>query len=202
MLQNFPQSYEALTEALSIEPNDADLWYNRGITSRFTARVGQSVRDFERAAELNTNPQLTKRIAEEVKFSRELAEKSMKLRGPDFTLDQLIEQENHYQSGLKFMEIGKWEEAEEAFRRTIEMGDCLPQPWGNLGVSLIMQKRYDEAEEALKRALVIDPKYAIAKKNLADLPEVRRKGGPQMIEISDPFKQVDIKKSISFTLQE
>src|SRR5258708_33160106 len=29
MLQNFPQSYEAFTEALARGPNDADLWYNR-----------------------------------------------------------------------------------------------------------------------------------------------------------------------------
>src|SRR5437588_9440728 len=31
MLQNFPQSYEALTEVLSITPNEADYWYNRGL---------------------------------------------------------------------------------------------------------------------------------------------------------------------------
>src|SRR5438552_3109253 len=51
MLQNFPQSYEALTEALSITPNEADYWYNRGLACRFTARSGQSLRDFERAVE-------------------------------------------------------------------------------------------------------------------------------------------------------
>ena len=56
------------------------------------------------------------------------------------------------------------------------MGDCLPQPWGNLGICLMMQERYDEAEEALKRALVIDPKYAIAKNNLAALPKPERLG--------------------------
>src|SRR5438128_62654 len=43
MLQNFPQSYEALTEALSIDPNSADIWYNRGLASRFTTRIGQSL---------------------------------------------------------------------------------------------------------------------------------------------------------------
>jgi len=49
MQQNFPQSYEALTEALSIQPNSADLWYNRGLACRFTGRAGQSLRDYERA---------------------------------------------------------------------------------------------------------------------------------------------------------
>src|SRR5450759_1966790 len=54
MLQNFPQSYEAFTEALSLEPKNADLWYNRSIASRFVSRFGQALQDIERAVELNT----------------------------------------------------------------------------------------------------------------------------------------------------
>ncbi len=198
MLQNFPESYEAYTEALSINPRDAQLWYNRGLSSRFTARIGQSVRDYERAVELNRNPELTERFAKELKFSRELAGKAMKERGPNFTLEQLIEQEEQYQRGLKLMEAGNWEEAGEAFQRTIEMGDGLPQPWGNLGICFIMQERYDEAEAALKRALEIDPKYAIAKRNLAALPETRRTGPPKIVGMSDPFKGSKLKQSITF----
>src|SRR5438270_9056564 len=38
MLQNFPQSYDAFTEALSLDPNNADLWYNHGTASRYTSR--------------------------------------------------------------------------------------------------------------------------------------------------------------------
>jgi tetratricopeptide (TPR) repeat protein len=202
MQQNFPQSYEALTEALSIQPNSADLWYNRGLACRFTGRAGQSMRDYERAVELNKDGKMTRQFNEELKFSRKLAEKSMKLRGPDFTLDQLIEQENYFQHGLKCMENTQWEEAEEAFRRSIAMGDCLPQPWGNLGGCLILQGRYDEAEAALKRALEIDPRYTIAKKNLADLPEMRRIGGPQLFGIRDPYKEMKLKKSITFLREE
>src|SRR5712691_11624675 len=41
MLENFPESYDAYTEALSLEPDNADLWYNRGMASRFTSRFGQ-----------------------------------------------------------------------------------------------------------------------------------------------------------------
>ncbi len=198
MLQNFPQAYEAYTEALSITPNDAQLWYNRGLASRFTTRAGQSFRDFERAVELNKNPELARDFAKELKFSRELAEKSIKLRGPNFTLDQLIEQEELYQHGLTLMEASKWEEAGKVFQRVIEMGDCLPQPWGNLGTCLIMQERYDEAEAALKRALEIDRRYTIAKRNLAALPEIRRTGPPKMVGMSDPFKEAKIKRSITF----
>ena len=107
MLQNFPQSYVAYTEALSLDPNNAELWFNRGMASRFTSRFGRSLRDYERAKELNTRPELEKKLEKELKFARELAEKTLKLRGPDFTLDQLIEQEGLFQDGLQLMEAGE-----------------------------------------------------------------------------------------------
>jgi tetratricopeptide (TPR) repeat protein len=202
MLQNYPQSYAVLTEALELAPNDADLWYNHGMSSQFTARFGRAFKDFTRAVELNKTPELSKQLNEALKFSRKMAEKSIKLRGPNFTLDQLIEQEDLFQRGLKLMEEGQWDEAEQAFQASIAMGDCLPQPWGNLGICLLMQKRYDEAEVALKRALVIDPRYAIAKNNLVMLSETRRTGPPEMIGIHDPFQNSKIKQSITFIREE
>ncbi len=198
MLQNFPQSYAAYTEALSLDPNNAELWFNRGMASRFTSRFGRSFRDYERAKELNIRPELAKKLEGELKFAHKVVGESLKLRGPNFTVDQLIEQEDHFLSGLQLMEAGQWQEAEQAFQASIAMGDCLPQPWGNLGICLMMQERYDEAEAALKRALVIDPKYTLAKKNLAALPETRRTGPPTMVDIRDPFKSSKLKQSITF----
>ncbi len=72
MLQNFSESYEALTEGLSIDPNDADLWFNRGMASRFTSRFGRSLRDYQRAKELNTRPELNKRIEKEIEFAEKM----------------------------------------------------------------------------------------------------------------------------------
>ena len=198
MLQNFPQSYEAFSEALALDPNNAELWYNRSMASRFTIRFGRALRDVERAIELNTRSELAEKFAEALEFSREMAEKSMKLRGPDFTLDQLIEQEDLFQQGLKFMEAWKWEEAGEAFQASIDLGDCLPQPWGNLGICLLMQERYDEAEAALKRALVIDPTYTLAKDNLALLADTRRTGLPDTVAMTLPFKSSKLKQSITY----
>jgi Flp pilus assembly protein TadD len=45
MLQNFPQSYAAYTEALALEPKNAKLWYNRSTASRFVSRFGQALQD-------------------------------------------------------------------------------------------------------------------------------------------------------------
>src|SRR6266699_2263568 len=121
-----------------------------------------------------------------------------KLRVLDFTLDQLIEQEDLFQQGLKFMEAWKWEEAGQAFQASIDLGDCLPQPWGNLGICLLMQERYDEAEAALKRALVIDPTYTLAKDNLELLADTRRTGLPDTVAINQPFKGSKLKQTITY----
>jgi tetratricopeptide (TPR) repeat protein len=133
-----------------------------------------------------------------LQFGRKLAEETRKLRGPIFTLDQLVEQEDLFQQGLTLMETEWWEEAGQAFQASIAMGDCLPQPWGNLAICLMMQERYDAAETALKRALEIDPKYTIAKNNLAALPEFRRTGPPDMVALTEPFKRSKLKQSITF----
>ena len=198
MLQDFDQAYEALSEALTLRPNDPDLWYNRGLASRFTTRSGQALRDHERAVELGSIHELRDKFVEALDFSRKLAQASLELRGPNFALDQLIEQEELFQQGLKLMANHKWSEAEAIFRRVIAMGDCLPQPWANLAGSLLMQKRYDEAEAAWKRALEIDPDYELARVNLALLPETRRQGPPKSFKMVAPFEGHDLKKSITF----
>ena len=167
-------------QSLEITPNDTELWYNRGMASAYTSRFGRSLRDYERATELHSITALTGELEKTLKVARKLVKESLKMRGPHFTLDQLIEQEDLFHRGLELMQAGKWAEAGQAFQAAIAMGDCLPQPWGNLGISLMMQERYDEAEAAFRRALVIDPKYTLAKQNLAMLPETRRLGPPKM----------------------
>lgn len=200
MLQHFPQSYDIFSEALALDPDNAELWYNHGLACHFTTRVGQAVRDFERAIELlgTDKGELSQKFAKELESSRKEARETMELLGEHITLDQLIEHEEEFQRGLSMMRSGKWKEAEQAFRQVIERSDRLPQYWGNLGVSLIMQLRYDEAEEAFKRALKVDPHYALARENLEKLPEVKQAGGPQGVTIKDVSDQINVKQALSF----
>ncbi len=198
MLQHFEETYVALSEALAIRPDDADMWYNRGLAARLTSRQGHSVRDFERALALESDPEMASRISEELRLAREWAEHDRAMRGPDFTLDQLIEQEALYHQATDLMEARKWEQAERAFRSVIAMGDCMPQPWGNIATCLIMQRRFDEAEAALKRALEINPNYEHARFNLEQLPYTRQSGELPETVMTRPFDGRTLSKSILF----
>lgn len=200
MAQDFPKAYAVLTQAISLRPHDPLLWHNRGLASRFTSRFGQSFRDFERAAALTTDPVLKKEIDRELQFGAQVVKDSIKLRGPNFTLDQLIEQENTYTRGLNFMESHQWDEAMQMFRAAIAMGDCVAQPWFNIAGCYMRQGRYDEAEAALKRSLEIEPDYTLAKRSLAALPEIRRFGLPENTGTYDPFKGT-VNQSLTFIME-
>jgi tetratricopeptide (TPR) repeat protein len=202
MLQQFDDAYAAVTAALELSPDDALLWYNRGMAARYTTRIGQSLRDFERAAELDVDGVLTDKIAQEIEFTRPLIAQALALRGPHFTLDQLIAQEELFQQSTQLMQQQRWQEAEQGFRQVIALGDVLPQPWGNLGLCLLMQRQFDAAEAALRRALAIDPSYTIARQNLAGLPNIRKTGQLPAMRVSTPFEGRNVKRSLSFLVQD
>jgi len=119
-LDEHARAYELCEEAVKLAPNSADVWYNHGLASRFTSRFSQSLLDFERAARLDTG-EMRKQIQEELKVAQRFVDTAIKLRGPNFTFEQYVEQERLYHQGLVFMNVRKWKEAEWAFRATIAM---------------------------------------------------------------------------------
>lgn len=195
--KKFEDSYQTLSEAIQIDPGDAYLLFNRGLSALYTSRSGQALRDIEQASLMKKDSVVEKEIKDRIDFVRKIAFSEMRMRGQDFTLDQLIEQQELFQRGNKLSGQGKWQEAETAFRKSIEMGDCLPQPWGNLGICLVMQNRFDEAEDAYRHALKIDTKYKLAKENLESLDYWREHPDEKPgYKITTPFQ--DAKTGIKF----
>lgn len=195
--KKFEESYQTLSEAVEIDLDNAYLLFNRGLSARFTSRTGQSLRDFEQVEQMKQDKMIAERIKDELELARKVALSEMKMRGKGFTLDQLIEQQELFQRGNQLSGQGNWQEAEAAFRQSIVMGDCLPQPWGNMAICLLMQNRFDEAEEAYKHALEIDPDYKRAKENLEQLAYWREHPDEKpAYRINSPFQ--DVKTNITF----
>ena len=137
MQRAFEDAYQAFDEAVQIDPDEAYLWFNYGLACLHTSRTGKSVPALERAVELEGQGEMADRFGEQLDFSRQIAESELATRGPDFSLDRLIKQQELFQQGLQLTAGRKWAKAEEVYREAIAMGDCLPQPWGNLGICLV-----------------------------------------------------------------
>jgi tetratricopeptide (TPR) repeat protein len=198
MLKRFEEAYQALAEATQINPSDSVLWHNLAQSARYTMRTGEALGYFERATELETDQSQAREFAKEVEFSRKIVTSELKLRGPGFALEQLIEQQSLFREANNLMESHHWAEAEESLRRVIDIADVLPQPWGNLGLCLIMQRRFDEAEAALRRALTLDRKYDLARQNLKALPKIRKSGQLPNFRVRDPMEAAKISQTIVF----
>ena len=192
MRKEFENAYAALAEAVKFAPDDAYLWYNKGMSALFTGRSGQSVLDMERAVALEKGGQMAAQFAEQLAFVREIAQGECALRGPDFGLSQLIAQQELYRMALAHFAAREWETSETLFRRVIQLGDCLPQPWGNLGICLVMQRHFDEAEDAYRRALEVDPGYELARRHWDELPVVRASGVLPAVVITDAYQQARV----------
>jgi len=59
--------------------------------------------------------------------------------------------------GVELIEEQRYDEAEPAFRRAVELGPKLDRAWYGLGLVLIRQRRFDEAVEALERNTRLQP---------------------------------------------
>ncbi len=186
-LRRFDEAYEVLSKAVKAFPDDSALRSNLAGAALFTSRMGMALQELRVAAELEPKgTRLRKIIDRQMRDIEPLVMAEIQDRGPDFTLEQLIEQQELYQKGLKLMNKQRWREAEQTFREVISMADVLPQPWNSLGNALLMQRRVDEAREAFQRALELDLDYELAKKNLEVIEHVDEDFQPMLL-VNKPF---------------
>lgn len=199
MLKHYQQSYDVFSEAISLDPNIAELWYNRGLACTFLARPAEAVRNLERAVELSKHEtsEMARKFTAQLAESRQELQEVMQIHETGITLEQYTKREERFTQALSLMRREQWPQAEILFRQLTETGSPIPSYWGNLGVCLTMQSRYDEAEEALKQALIIEPDYPIARDNLRKLPEIRRSKGPIGQKLINLSQEEDAKQSLA-----
>ncbi|HLG64832.1 MAG TPA: tetratricopeptide repeat protein [Ktedonosporobacter sp.] len=199
MLQQYQQSYDIFSEAIALEPTFAESWYNRGLACHYLARPGEAVQNFERAVELSKDEpgEMARKFALQLEEGRRELQEAMLAHGTDITFEQYLEREEWFTQALRLVKQEQWHEAEGLFRQLTEMGSRIPSYWGNLGVCLLMQLRYEEAEAALKQALAVDPDYSIARDNLKKLPELRRSKRPVGHKLINPHREAEAKQSLT-----
>jgi tetratricopeptide (TPR) repeat protein len=199
MLEHYQQSYDIFGEAIDLDPDVAELWFNRGLSCTYMSRPAEAVQDFERALELipdKTSTMAHKFAAQLREGQRELQEVALSC-GEDVTIAQYTQREQCFTRALGLVRQERWAEAEQLFRQLTATGARVPSYWGNLGVCLMMQSRYTEAEEVLKQSLAIDPDYEVARDNLQKLSLARRSNQPLAHYLVNARQDMNEKQSLS-----
>ncbi|MCX8067152.1 MAG: tetratricopeptide repeat protein, partial [Anaerolineae bacterium] len=75
--------------------------------------------------------------------------------------------------GNAYSDLGRHEEAIEAYRQAIELDPKLAAPWNNMGYVYSRLGRYEEAAEAYRRAIELDPKDAYPWNGLGNVYALR-----------------------------
>jgi tetratricopeptide (TPR) repeat protein len=140
---------------------------------------------------------MARKFALQLEESRQELQEAMQAHEAGITFEQYMEREECFTQAMSLVRQEKWHEAELLFRQLTETKSHVSSYWGNLGVCLMMQFQYDEAEDALKQALAIDPAYSIARNNLKELPEIRRSKRPIGLKLLNPSREEDAKQSLA-----
>jgi len=162
-------------------------------------RPAEALQDFESSVELSEaeTGEAVNSMVDRLEAGREELEEAMQWCEPGTTFEAFFEMEKCFTRAMSLTKQEKWPEAEVLFRQLTESGNNIPQYWGNLGVCLMMQSRFDEAEEALKHSLAIDPDYPIARDNLKKLPEVRRSKRPIGLQLINAEEEENDRQSLT-----
>jgi len=92
--------------------------------------------------------------------------------------------------GLKLEEQRRWPEAEQSFRKAIEIYPQYAAAWSELGRMQYVQQNYSSAHESFQRAVVIDPQYVKPYLGLVQLA-VDAHDWPEAVRASDKALALD-----------
>ncbi|MHA1928897.1 MAG: tetratricopeptide repeat protein [Candidatus Thorarchaeota archaeon] len=71
----------------------------------------------------------------------------------------MTEAESLFKQGEEIINQGRYEEAEQYFRKVIEIQPDHAEAWNSLAITLLKQDRYDEAEQAFRKIIELRPEF-------------------------------------------
>jgi tetratricopeptide (TPR) repeat protein len=89
------------------------------------------------------------------------------LEHPDASVENVARCEELFDRAYAHMNAGRLPEAQSGFEAVLKLVPSHYQSWSNLGVVLMAQKKRQEAERCLRKALSLRPDYEVARRNLA-----------------------------------
>ncbi len=153
------------SEALRLQPDDADSHYNLGVALEKQGRLEEAMAHFSEAARLrpdyaDAHYSMAVILARQSKFNEAISHYSQALRvNPNYT-------EAHNNLGVALFSLGKLDKAIEHYRTALTLDPNFGKAHNNLGNALIQKGKLDEAIAHYSRALEIRAHYPEAHNNL------------------------------------
>ncbi len=170
---SFAEILKYYDRAVVRSPDDADLWYNRGLVLYNLNRYREAVESFERAvainpdyAEAERNRRILVALIQKkiVDYERKGTECATEGRFDEAVVyyDQVLSLDPEapsvwYNRGVALRNLGRYEEAVASYDHALSLAPGDPGTWYNRGVALRNLGRYEDAIESYDRALALDP---------------------------------------------
>ncbi len=168
LLVNSGRSDEVMahfSEALRLQPDDADAHYNLGVALEKQGRLKEAMAHFSEAVRLrpdyaDTHYSMAVILARQNKFKEAISHYSNALRvNPTYA-------EAHNNLGVALFSLGELNKAIEHYRTALKLDPNFGKAHNNLGNALIQKGKLDEAIAHYSRALEIRAHYPEAHNNL------------------------------------
>ena len=198
--KKFNKAIEEYTEAIELNPKDANAYYNRGTV------YGKDIKEFDKAIEdynktIEIDPKHANAYNNRGNVYINIKKFDKAIEDYNKTIEIYPKDANAYNNrGIVYTNIKKFDKAIEDFNKAIELNPKLAEAYNNRGVVYTDIKEFDKAIKDYNKAIVLNPKDAGTYLNLAevyiignnykDSLEVAQKS----LEISKDIKDIIISK--------
>jgi tetratricopeptide (TPR) repeat protein len=161
------KAVQAFDRSLELNPEFALAWRNKGAAHIKLTDLTSMITCYRNVM----------RFAEPGDEEYDSAEATLQQLAKNVKKNDGVDLESYYQSGLHFdkawehIHVKDWESALVEMRESARLNPRSYQASGNVGLCLIKLGRKDEAKEALRQSIKINPDYDIAVQNLRFLEQ-------------------------------
>lgn len=164
---------ERFRRAVDLDPDNADRLTNLGTAYMLRGKVKLAIKAYQRAVQLAPKDPRAQGDLGTAYLANNQAGPAMRHLKEAVKLDARATFLSNL--GYAYQLSGDLRLAIQTYREALQKDKKLGSAWINLGTALAKQGKLDEAEDAFKEALRLDPTDPRAKANLAELEDLRKK---------------------------